>query len=71
MKRPIRITTLFLDIGGALLTNGWDHHAHKRAAMHFKLELAEMENRHHLTFDTHEDGLQVQICEAGFVGAAE
>ena len=27
MKRTIPITTLFLDIGGALLTNGWDHHA--------------------------------------------
>ena len=50
------ITTLFLDIGGVLLTNGWDHHARKRAATHFKLELAEMEDRHHLTFDTYEEG---------------
>ena len=52
MKRAIPITTLFLDIGGVLLTNGWDHHARERAATNFKLELAEMENRHHLTFDT-------------------
>jgi hypothetical protein len=29
MKRAIPITTLFLDIDGVLLTNGWDHHAHK------------------------------------------
>jgi putative hydrolase of the HAD superfamily len=50
------ITTLFLDIGGVLLTDGWDHHARKRAATHFKLELVEMENRHHLTFDTYEEG---------------
>ncbi len=50
------ITTLFLDIGGVLLSNGWDHHARKRAATNFKLELAEMENRHHLTFDTYEEG---------------
>ena len=56
MKRAIPITTLFLDIGGVLLTNGWDHHARKRAATHFKLELAEMEDRHHLTFDTYEEG---------------
>ena len=49
-------TTLFLDIGGVLLTNGWDHHARKRAATKFKLELAEMEERHHLTFDTFEEG---------------
>ena len=56
MKRAIPITTIFLDIGGVLLTNGWDHHARKRAAAHFKLELAEMEDRHHLTFDTYEEG---------------
>jgi putative hydrolase of the HAD superfamily len=48
--------TLFLDIGGVLLTDGWNHHARKRAAAHFKLELAEMEDRHHLTFDTYEEG---------------
>jgi len=56
MKRSTEITTLFLDIGGVLLTDGWDHHARKRAATHFKLEWAEMEDRHHLTFDTYEDG---------------
>ena len=39
-----------------LLTNGWDRHARKRAATSFKLELAEMEDRHHLTFDTYEEG---------------
>jgi putative hydrolase of the HAD superfamily len=55
-SRESEITTLFLDIGGVLLTDGWDHHARKRAATHFKLELAEMENRHHLTFDTYEEG---------------
>jgi hypothetical protein len=27
MKRAIPITTLFLDSGGILLTDGWDHHA--------------------------------------------
>jgi putative hydrolase of the HAD superfamily len=32
MKRAIPITTLFLDIGGVLLTNGWDHQTRKRAA---------------------------------------
>ena len=56
MKRAIPITTLFLDIGGVLLTDGWDHHARKRAAKNFKLEWAEMEDRHHLTFDTYEEG---------------
>ena len=56
MKRAIPITTLFLDIGGVLLTDGWDHHARRRAATNFKLNLAEMEDRHHLTFDTYEEG---------------
>ena len=56
MKRLTEITTFLLDIGGVLLTNGWDHHARKRAATNFNLELAEMEDRHHLTFETYEEG---------------
>jgi putative hydrolase of the HAD superfamily len=56
MKKSSSITVLFLDIGGVLLTNGWDHHARKRAATNFKLEWAGMEDRHHLTFDTYEEG---------------
>ena len=55
MKKAIPITTLFLDIGGVLLTNGWDHHARKRGATHFKLEWAEMEDRHRLNFATYEE----------------
>jgi putative hydrolase of the HAD superfamily len=50
------ITTLFLDIGGVLLTNGWDRNARKQAAQIFSLDLAEIEERHHLTFDTYEVG---------------
>jgi hypothetical protein len=34
MKRAARITTMFLDIGGVVLTDGWDHHARRRAARH-------------------------------------
>jgi putative hydrolase of the HAD superfamily len=56
MRKAPAITCVFLDIGGVLLTNGWDHHARKRAAQSFKLDLAEMEDRHHLTFDTYEEG---------------
>lgn len=50
------ITTLFLDLGGVLLTNGWDHTMRERAAEKFKLDLAELNERHHLTFDTYEVG---------------
>ena len=56
MKKTSPITALFLDIGGVLLTNGWDHHARRRAAKHFKLEWADMEERHALNFETHEEG---------------
>ena len=41
MKRAIPITTLFLDIDGVLLINGWDRHACKWAATTFNLEWAE------------------------------
>ena len=56
MKRSTEIRTLFLDIGGVLLTDGWDHHARKRAVKNFKLDWAEIEARHQLTFDTYEEG---------------
>jgi putative hydrolase of the HAD superfamily len=50
------ITTLFLDIGGVLLTNGWDNNIRKSAADKFGLDYDEMNERHHLTFDTYEEG---------------
>jgi putative hydrolase of the HAD superfamily len=50
------ITTLFLDIGGVLLTNGWDHTMRRKAAETFGLDYEEMNERHHLTFDTYEEG---------------
>ena len=56
MKRATAITCMFLDIGGILLTDGWDRHARKRAVKNFNLELAEIEDRHHLAFETHEEG---------------
>jgi putative hydrolase of the HAD superfamily len=51
-----KITTLFLDIGGVLLTNGWGRGSRKLAAEKFDLDLADMNDRHHLTFDTYEIG---------------
>jgi len=47
---------LFLDVGGVLLTNGWDSEARSRAARQFGLDVQEMNDRHHLTFDTYEVG---------------
>jgi putative hydrolase of the HAD superfamily len=52
----VSITTLFLDIGGVLLTNGWDRAMRKKAAKTFRLDEEEMNERHHLTFDIYEQG---------------
>ena len=52
----MHITTLFLDIGGVLLTNGWGQQSRREATAQFNLDYAEMSDRHHLTFDTYEEG---------------
>lgn len=49
-------TTIFTDIGGVLLTNGWDRVARRKAITRFRLDADETEERHHLTFDTYESG---------------
>jgi FMN phosphatase YigB (HAD superfamily) len=58
MPTTTAITCLFLDIGGVLLTNGWDHHARRRAAVIFDLESEwdEIEHRHRSNFATYEEG---------------
>lgn len=40
--------TLFVDVGGVLLTNGWDREMRRRAAKVFCLDYDEMDERHHL-----------------------
>src|SRR5664279_668373 len=69
MKTASLITTLFLDIGGVLLTNGWDHHARKRATTSFKLDLEEMEDRHHLTFGAYEKGKLTGFASSSWTGS--
>ncbi len=56
MRDPATSTCLFLDIGGVLLTDGWGRHARERAAATFNRELAEMEERHRLIWDTYQMG---------------
>jgi putative hydrolase of the HAD superfamily len=51
-----KITALFLDIGGVLLTDGWNRVARKKAAEYFKLDHRVMEDRHHITVETFELG---------------
>lgn len=52
----VSMKTLFLDLGGVLLTNGWDRHARERAAKQFSLDEKEMNSRHSIAFDTLEIG---------------
>jgi putative hydrolase of the HAD superfamily len=56
MKNIALISTLFLDIGGVLLTDGWEHNSRKEAAGKFDLDLPDFEERHHQVFDTYEEG---------------
>lgn len=56
MKTNLPVNTIFTDIGGVLLTNGWDRGSRRRAIDLFKLDSEETEERHHLTFDTYEAG---------------
>jgi putative hydrolase of the HAD superfamily len=56
MKPAVPIKAHFVDVGGVLLTDGWDHLARKRAAKNFNLKWAEMDEGHRLVFETHEEG---------------
>ncbi len=50
------ISTLFLDIGGVLLSNAWGRQTRLQAAVEFSLDYDDLEERHHLTYDTYEEG---------------
>jgi putative hydrolase of the HAD superfamily len=56
------ITHLFTDLGGVLLTNGWDRGLRKLVAARFGIDAAEMDERHHLTYDTYERG-KIDLAE--------
>lgn len=47
---------LFLDVGGVLLTNGWDRRARARAAARFGLDAEDFEARHETVVDAFETG---------------
>lgn len=50
------ITALFFDIGGVLLTNGWDRTERMAAAKKFKLKWSDFEERHELVLHAFETG---------------
>ena len=56
------ITTLFWDIGGVILTNGWDRGSRKEAASVFHLDSEEFQDRHDLSFPAFDSG-QITLNE--------
>ena len=51
-----KITTIFFDVGGVCLTNGWDHVSRQKATIKFSLDYEEMERRHKTLFEKFEKG---------------
>ncbi|HYL82871.1 MAG TPA: HAD family phosphatase [Candidatus Angelobacter sp.] len=56
------INTLFWDIGGVILTNGWDRDSRREAAATFRLDWEEFEDRHDLSFPAFDTG-QITLNE--------
>lgn len=50
------ITTVFWDIGGVILTNGWDHNSRMEAVEMFGLDWEEYRERHDLSFPAFDAG---------------
>lgn len=50
------IRAIYCDIGGVLLTNGWDHHSRRRVVDSFGLDLTAFEARHEESNDAWEKG---------------
>lgn len=51
-----KITTIFFDIGGVCLSNGWDETAREKSTKKFSLDYEEMEKRHKPLFKQFEKG---------------
>jgi putative hydrolase of the HAD superfamily len=50
------ITTLFWDIGGVIMTNGWDHNSRHEAVAKFNLDEIDFRDRHDLSFPSFDAG---------------
>ncbi len=60
----MRITAIFTDVGGVLLTNGWDRGGRRALVEAFSLDGEEFEDRHELlstAFETGEIGLDAYL----------
>jgi putative hydrolase of the HAD superfamily len=57
MRHTTEITSLFLESGGFLLTNGWHYLACQNTSRPFGLDYFEIEERHKLTLEVHEEDI--------------
>lgn len=51
-----RVTAIFSDVGGVILSNGWDRAARREAAVKFHLDWEDFEDRHELMLNAFEIG---------------
>jgi putative hydrolase of the HAD superfamily len=58
---------ILFDVGGVLLTNGWDHQERAAAASEFHLDLTSLESRHAAVMDAWEKG---EISRDAYLDAA-
>lgn len=50
------ITAMFFDVGGVMLSNGWDRPTRRLAAQHFHFDWDDLEERHELVVSAFETG---------------
>ena len=63
------VRTIFWDVGGVLLTNGWDRHQREAAAERFGLELGDFDYRHDAVvreFETGAIGIETYLDSVVF-----
>ena len=51
-----KISAIFWDVGGVLLSNAWDHEERKRTLEYFHLDVVEFESRHEMLVSSFERG---------------
>lgn len=63
MASSNKISILFLDVGGIILTNGWDCHARQRTIEKFYQDGEEVNGIHHMDFQQNKS----KLAEFGLV----
>ncbi len=68
------IRTIFFDVGGVILTNGWDRHQRQRTAEAFGLDYEEFQDRHDFVahdFETGQISLEEYLTRTVFYRARD